>query len=516
MAREPQAPPLVLFALDAAEPGLMARWIDEGCMPTLGALRQRGGWGTTTGPEMIMEHGLWVSLLSGVSRAQHGYFAFRQLTPGTYDLRQVTPRMLDVEPFWASLRGRGHKVAIIDAPDSFPVAGLEGIQVSQWATHHNWDPNHPDLQPSAEPAGLMDEVRRVFGPQMTIIENNQATVDEMLAIYHRVLERVAKKGQLCRHLLARDRYDLIVVGLSETHPATHQFWRFRPGAPPVDGVAADHPLTTAMRDVYQAVDREVGLILEHLPPEANVVLVSSLGMDDYYPTTGLTEAFCRRLGYQATPAASTPTRDPLTMLRRIVPEPVRRALSRRLDRATRERLLAAQFRTGTDWGRTTAFAIPALFSGFIRVNLRGREPAGIVEPGAEYQRLLDRLVVDLEHLVDAETGRPAVKEVRRTTAIFGGDVAASLPDLFVEWQPGRFMTRVLHPRAELTQQRGDFFRASDHTRRGLVAVAGPSFPMRGDLGDVQVLDLAPTFLSLLGEPIPERMSGKVPRVMSHA
>jgi hypothetical protein len=85
-----------------------------------------------------------------------------------------------------------------------------------------------------------------------------------------------------------------------------------------------------------------------------------------------------------------------------------------------------------------------------------------------------------------------------------------LPDLFVDWQPTtRFRERVLHPRAELTQQEPEFLRETDHSHYGFVVAAGPQIGERGAFGELPLLDLAPTFLSLLGEPAPPRMSGRV-------
>jgi hypothetical protein len=37
--------------------------------------------------------------------------------------------------------------------------------------------------------------------------------------------------------------------------------------------------------------------------------------------------------------------------------------------------------------------------------------------------------------------------------------------------------------------------------------AGPSIQKKGGLGDVELLNLAPTFLSLMGEPVPDKMAG---------
>lgn len=149
-------------------------------------------------------------------------------------------------------------------------------------------------------------------------------------------------------------------------------------------------------------------------------------------------------------------------------------------------------------------------TGFLRVNLRGREPEGIVEPGAEYEVILQRLEADLKQLIDPQTGEPAMKQVTRARDLFDcNPLVSSLPDLFVEWQPvPYFVERVLHPKAELVQQKPEFYRGSDHSHNGFIAAAGPLVQGRGAIGDVSLLDLAPTFLSLIGEAIPERMTGR--------
>jgi predicted AlkP superfamily phosphohydrolase/phosphomutase len=71
------------------------------------------------------------------------------------------------------------------------------------------------------------------------------------------------------------------------------------------------------------------------------------------------------------------------------------------------------------------------------------------------------------------------------------------------------MTRVLHPRVELVQKKPDFFRRSDHSQYGFLAASGPSIQNQGALDDFELLNLAPTFLSLMGAPIPDRMTGQV-------
>ncbi|HWO41019.1 MAG TPA: alkaline phosphatase family protein [Candidatus Eisenbacteria bacterium] len=500
MATERTAAPLVILGMDAGDPDFIRQWAAQGYLPTIASIMERGSSSRTGGAELLTEHGVWVSIFSGISRAQHGYYYFRQLKPGTYDLQTVTGPDIDAPPFWSYLRGTGIKVAIIDAPDTRPYPGLAGIQLSDWATHNNWDPEH--FKTAAEPPELLADVRKNFGAKLTALENAESTIDEDRQFYRQLLEQIEKKGALCRYLLARDRFDLIVVVFSASHAANHQFWRYRAGA-----AAEPTELSHAIRDVYHAIDREFGRILQQVSGDSNVFIVSSVGMEDHYPTTGLIDAFCRQLGYQASPDRRRVSLDPMDLARRLVPESWRVALSRRLPREKRERLLANQFMHGADWSKTTAFAIPASYTSFIRVNLAGREPQGTVRRGADYRAVLERLESDLARLIDADTGEKAVTTVARTVELFQCEPHVSLPDLFVHWKPGRFMERVRHPKTELTQKKPDFYRPSDHSRHGFVAAAGPSIKAQTQASDVEVLNLAPTFLSLLGEPVPPRMTG---------
>ncbi len=496
--------PLVIFAIDAGDPDLIERWVREGYLPTLGWIMERGCWGRTAGPELISELGAWLSLFSGVSRIEHGYYDFRQLKPGTYELQLFTAREANARPFWSRLSRQDKRVAIIDVPDIYPVPALNGVQLSNWATHYSFFPT------TAEPASLLSDVRRVFGPQIKIHEHKAGQ-----RVYRQLMARVDKKGVLCRHLVASDRFALIVAAFSDAHTASHAFWKCRSEARKGETPSAATPggVANPIRDVYQAIDRQMGLLLAALPSPADVWVVSSAGLQDQSPTTGLVEEFARKLGYQAPAAPGAPSLRPMDMIRRVVPDSWRVALSQHFPRATREHLLAAQFRDGTNWRATTAFVVPSFYTGFLRVNLAGREPEGIVEPGAGYDELLDRLETDLRLLLDPETGDPAVRHVARTQELFGDGPPVSLPDLFVEWDPA-FMPRVVHPKAVL-EQRPAVIWDSGHSRHGFVAAAGPSIAGRGRLGDVSPLDLAPTFLSLMGEPVGDEMTGKVLGAIMH-
>ena len=491
--------PLVIFAIDAGDKNLIEGWIAEGRLPALARLRASGCHGRTAGPEHACEHGSWVTTFSGVSRNVHGYYSYRQLKPREYLLENFSPREAKAQPFWTDLRGSGKRVAVLDAPEVLPVSGLDGVQLANWATHQ---PDMAALPARALPPEALDEARHVFGSNVNISEFDPgSSIAEDLEVRDRLLERVRRRGELYRHFLASSDFDLVVLGFYEGHKGSHRFWDYRDQAQGGDLARQHAELSQAVRDLYEATDQEIGRILDALP-EANVVVVSLYGMKDEYPTTDLMDSFLRTLGYQPARSATDGDggrRSIAATIRRLVPDGLRTAVARRMPHAVTERLIAERFRRTTDWSATTAFAIPALFTSFLRVNLRGREPNGIVAPGDEYTATLDRLTEDLLQIVDPVDDRPAVSEVLRTVEIFGDGPPDLLPDLFVEWTPTTHLRRrLVHPRGVLSQATPPYLRGNEHSHQGLLIASGPSIAARGDIGDISILDLAPTFLELIG------------------
>lgn len=495
--------PLIILGIDAGDPDLIQRWVAAGDLPNIAALMQRGCWGRLTGPTLVFEDGVWVNLFSGTTAGDHGYHYYRQMQkPGSYGLQPVWGPDFDSPAFWSHLQGTDKRVALMDAPEVLPIAGLKGIQLADWAVHR------PLVPPSAEPSSLLPEVKRSFGPQITIEEDFASDLATDQAIHRRLLQRVEKKGALLRQLWSQAAYDLMVAVFAESHTGGHQLWSYQ--------TVRDSPLEDGVRSIYQAIDREIGLILQQLPAAANVFIVSPLGLQDQYPTGGLMADFLLQLGYRATPEPTEQSLSlsPMDILRRILPESLRIALSQFLPRDTRERLLSQQFQGSTDWSKTTVFMIPSEFSSYLHVNLKGREPQGIVEPD-DYEALLQRLEADLRQLVDLRSGEPAVQAVVRPRELFGDATHPTLPDVVVKWRScDYFMDTVVHPQATLRQEKSEFFRGSDHNQAGFMVAAGPDIQARGAIADTPIQNLAPTFLSLMAQPIPSTLSGQCSDILA--
>jgi predicted AlkP superfamily phosphohydrolase/phosphomutase len=156
------------------------------------------------------------------------------------------------------------------------------------------------------------------------------------------------------------------------------------------------------------------------------------------------------------------------------------------------------------WPRMPAFALPSFYDGRIRVNLRGRERNGIVEP-SDYETTCRGIEDLVRECRDGRTGEPAVEAVERASTRNPLALAGSEADLVVVW---RGITAALaHPRLGLIGPM-PLRRTGGHTgRNGVAYVAAPGLAP-GDRGVRSSFDVAPTLVELLGCPPVSGMCGK--------
>jgi predicted AlkP superfamily phosphohydrolase/phosphomutase len=160
-----------------------------------------------------------------------------------------------------------------------------------------------------------------------------------------------------------------------------------------------------------------------------------------------------------------------------------------------------------DWSKSFAYAVGL---GGIYLNLRGREKQGIVEEGAEADRVRLAIESGLSGIVDVEKQRPAIRSVSRREQIYSGDFVADSPDLLVNFMPGFRVSwqSALGGFSHSVFQDNDRFWSGDHIIDP-EAVPGILFMNRPMVRDhSSIVDLAPTILSYLGVAPGPAMEGK--------
>ena len=237
------------------------------------------------------------------------------------------------------------------------------------------------LQPWSSPPGLNARLETLFGPPAAVEEVfGRSSPRDLLRLRRDLLASSGRAADAAALLLAESSYDLTWLTFSAGHVAGHQF--FDLSQLDEADAATRRVLGGALEEVYQSVDAAFARVLAALPEGTDVIVTSPVGMDVNTSRADLLpEMLDAVLSGGSRPDADTGSGF-VWKLRAALPTGLRArvasALPDRVALALTERL---ELR-GQDWATTRAFAQPADNQGYVRLNLRGRERDGIVEPGA--------------------------------------------------------------------------------------------------------------------------------------
>ncbi len=508
---------IIVIGLDAADPDLVENWSGEGRLPALTSLMDRGSWGRLTSPAEISTGPVWPSFFASVSIARQGRFFYRQLKTGTYRIHKKYANEIEATPFWLQISRAGKRVAIIDVPKTYPIEGINGVQIVGWGVHS------PGYERSSYPSGLMKEVLSRFGtyPVPNCDEFRLESVNQYENFYKKLISGANQKGLLSEYLLTKEDWDFFLTVFGEPHCAGHHLWHL------IDTHHADfNPevnkvLGNVVLGIYSAIDSAISKLV-NAAPEAIFIIISPHGMGPNYSGVHLLPEVLRRLGMVVMPARDT--KSVFTHLREyiwrwlskirnksidMVPLEMTKMMRQMLPQKIWDDLTCYLLAAGNEWKWSRAFCIPGDFPGAIRINLKGREPNGLVEPGAEYDVLCEELIKELESLQNPDTGRKAVSEVVRVDKFYQGKHLWELPDLIVKWTGDAQIRALYSPRVGTVRGFDPEKRSGEDKSDGFFIACGKHIKQGQTFEGGDLMDFAPTILYLMGQPVPRDMDGRV-------
>jgi predicted AlkP superfamily phosphohydrolase/phosphomutase len=491
-------PAKVLFiGLDSAESSLIDRWASSGDLPTIAELSRRGAvyeldncWETLPG-------GVWPELTSGRSVGKTAvYFPPRQLHTGEVEPRPVEPNRVDPRGFWTIASDAGKQVAAIDLPWTVAPDDLNGIFVSESGTHDRW------FGTGSVPADLVVEIRDRYGeyPAGDCDDDYGGSIEERQRLAADLLRGIDYETRLFVELLGRRDWDLFACAFGQFQCAGHNLWQFMDAGEDVPA-----SLRSAMFDVFSKVDESIAALREASGPEAVTVVVTSHGMGPLVGGPQLLDEVLVRIGAGSGKGSTAQIRSRLPpsvrkAIRRMTPSPARRRLQR----------AAGSLDAPLEAASTRAIALPGDVNGYIRLNLRGREPNGTVRPGPEAEAELAQIRTALLELTDPESGERLVAEALTAEEAFGPDYHPDVPDMIVRFRNdlGTIESCISERIGRVNAPYRVANRNGDHTSESRLWIAGNRIPSTGHTEQAHALDVAPTILSLLDVPIPGDLEGR--------
>lgn len=268
-------------------------------------------------------------------------------------------------------------------------------------------PDQP-LYPLAEPPGFGARLESMVGSYATLgmpgdVDGVRRGVVDADTFLQDAYANWGRQVEMALALMAErtadgaPAWDLLMTHLFTIDNVQHLFWHAQDPEHPAYTPAFAARYGDEIERAYVWMDGQVGRLVASAPDNTTVLVVSDHGGAPIYRLVYL-NAWLQAHGYL------TP--------REVTSEGVAARLSW-------DRTQAAMFGTGAIW-----------------LNVQGREPRGIVPPGASYEALRQEIAQGLLDWRDPESGRPVVKAVRTGGDVFGLDTGTEGPDLVVALQLG--------------------------------------------------------------------------------
>ena len=456
----PDVKRVMIIGLDCAEPSLvLGRYRDQ--LPTLSALADAGAYGRLESVVPPITVPAWSCMMSSRTPGDLGIYGFRNRADHSYDGLFIANGAAVKEPrLWDLLGRRGKHSIVLGVPGTFPVKPLNGVMVSCFLT------------PSVEsqytfPPALRNEVEDVVGEYL--FDCTEFRTEDKVDLLRQIYEMTDKRFKLADHLLSTKPWDLFAMVEMGTDRIYHGFWK------DMDPEHRKHlpggPYEDAILDYHVHVDGLLANLLRHADDETAVLVVSDHGakrmdggirINEWLRQEGL-------LGLEHEPEGRSSTRD-----------------------------------CGIDWSRTKVWAEGGYYSR-VFLNVEGREPNGTI-PAADYERFRDELAQRICAIPD-ELGNPIPTKVFRPEDVYP-EIKGVAPDLIVHFGD-------LYWRAVGTVGGDEGLHTFDndtgpddanHAQHGMFILRAPGVEP-GLREGAHLLDIAPTVLEMLGQPVPPAMRG---------
>lgn len=503
---------LLMLGVDGLDWELVKDWTARGHLPVLRGLLEQSHALLLGESNRPLPGSVWTDIGTGVSAATHGFQHEEQLRVGSYQMEDVDATRVASPPFYKTLSAAGVRCAVVDFPIDYPIEGFNGLQVVDWATEFKlW---HFETRPRSLAAQL--EARYGRHP-LTDYPGTRGGLADLLALKHNLTRGIDIKRSFCLDLLQQRAYDFVFFNFCELHKAGHFFWQFHDREHP-QFTAAEPQLVDSLQELYEHMDQALGAVLEQLGSDTDLILLTDRGMYADHRGDHLVDEILMKLGLAAqrgNPAAAAPGSWSRRLLAAGAARQACRAVAQRLPHRVREALLPFHRRLAGgpppwDWTRTQAFRLPSVGNSYLRVNLAGREPAGIVAPGDQYNALLAQIETQFRELVDPVTGERVVEDVYFPADHFQGPKVNELPDVAIVWNSRRPINAVKSDALGIVSGQQAMHRSGNHRPEGFALFRGPAFAadVRTVQGDAR--QIAPAVLNVFGIQAPAHYDMQAP------
>jgi predicted AlkP superfamily phosphohydrolase/phosphomutase len=478
---------VIVIGIDGGTLDLIRPWVNEGKLLNMGRLIDEGAHGDLESIIPPLTGPAWVSFMTGVNPGKHGVFDF--MNPGQETISLINYNSIKIQTLWEILSRHNKKLAVLHLPVTYPPPKINGCLISGTLSGKG---------PISHPPELIDEVESYLGeryrtsmsigPQL----GREAVYMQEFSKWHEIVEKTAL-------YLLKKEWDFFMTVFNITDGLSHFLWRhMENGGEFADGIY----------QAYSLVDHSIGKILECVPDDTSIILMSDHGFGPLRKNVNL-NLYLMKCGFLKFKKASFPKKFLFMMgitpnnLYGIVKRFKLTARTRRIPIEIRYKLLDSFLSfNDVDWDNTLAYSRGHI--GQIYINRFAVERKGL-----DYYQFRDELIGELYELREEESGEKIVDKVYVQEEIYWGEYVSSAPDLFIVMRNFSYLAYpLLTSDNKIVTDYKVESRSGTHRMNGMFVGRGPFFASGIKIDDAKILDIAPTILEILDLPIPDYMDGK--------
>ncbi|MBS3093074.1 alkaline phosphatase family protein [Candidatus Pacearchaeota archaeon] len=454
-----------VLGIDGAFPEyIFGEWLDE--LPNLNLLVKNGGYARLNSTIPPLSVTAWTSIFTGKNPADTGIFEYIYREDFSSKFSIVTSKNLKEKTVWEIISEQNKKSIVCYALLSWPIKPFNGWMISDSLLEST-----KDSLRLVHPPELHEELKKALGivPKLDITNFRDITQQEIIK---KVYELTEVQINSMLYLLKNKEWDLFFGVIPLSDRMNHTFWKH------LDKkhrkYDADSPFKDTLKDYYKYLDGKIGEMVGLLDDDVKIIVLSDHGIQRMHTRFNLTDWLIKE-NYLT--LKQLPTNK-------------------------------MQFNFDlVDWSKTKAFAIGA-YEGQIYINLKGREPGGIVLP-EDYDFVIDELskkLMDLRGDDDAALNTKIfIKKIH-----FRGKYEENAPDIIIYLDNLQYgcNTSVIGNETSWNPSTIRGIDDATHSLQGICIIKNGVYKNE-NLKEISYLDIAPTILHELGVDIPRDMSGKI-------
>ncbi|HKQ49598.1 MAG TPA: alkaline phosphatase family protein [Phycisphaerae bacterium] len=485
---------VLMIGLDGATWDVLNPLMSDGAMPNLAALVAGGTSGVLESTRPPITPAAWTTFMTGKGPGKHGIIDFLRYDPATNRLTFNNNQKISQKTIWQILSEKSYRVGSINVPMTFPPENVNGFMISGFDTPSGQDFTHPkDLQAEilANHPDYTHEKkweRKALGGDKVFAQNLEY-----------ICQSFERGYELARFCGGKYGWDVLMVLFKLVDNLQHKAWRY------LDPRTKDSsPYRERLtRDCFAKLDVVLGKLRSFADKEGATILVMSDHGHGSLDGKAQPNLLLSEWGYLSlrNNLARAKTRGTVLW----------RRLTRAKNGSPAGQLNELDHDLAVDWSQTRACVLHAGIYGFLYINLKGRQPQGIVDP-ADFESLRDEI---RQRLLAAQCRDRDGRKMQIFTDVFLSEELYGcsrfdypwMPDLLLAPSDGLAVVKKIRGKEPVRWVPLDRLEGT-HRLDGIFIANGPSIAV-GKKIQAHIADIAPTLLAGLGERVPKDMDGRV-------